>query len=70
MDVLIGVLPGVALSASLFAATRLLPAPRVLSPAEEAVRALLHAATAALDRAPRRRRGGGARGAPTSPCRR
>ena len=54
MDLVMGVLLGVALSASLLAASRLLSTPRVLSPAEESMRALLHAATATL---PHLRRG-------------
>jgi two-component system, LytTR family, sensor kinase len=48
MDLVMGVLLGVALSASLLAAVRLLSTPRVLSPGEESMRALLHAATATL----------------------
>jgi two-component system LytT family sensor kinase len=54
MDVALGVLLGIALSASVVAAVRLVSTPRVLSPAEESMRALLHAATATL---PHLRRG-------------
>ncbi len=54
MDVALGVLLGVALSASVLAAVRLVSTPRILSPAEESMRALLHAATATL---PHLRRG-------------
>src|SRR5689334_23834567 len=48
MDVLLGVLLGVALSASVFAVSRLLAPRRVLAPGEEGVRAALHAAAATL----------------------
>jgi len=48
MDVAMGVLLGIALTASVVAATRLLSTPRVLAPGEESMRALLHAATATL----------------------
>jgi two-component system LytT family sensor kinase len=48
MDVLLGVLLGVALSASAIAVTRLLAPRRVLAPGEEGVRAALHAAAATL----------------------
>lgn len=48
MDVLLGVLLGVVLSASVFAVSRLLAPRRVLAPGEEGVRAALHAAAATL----------------------
>src|SRR5690349_24242590 len=48
MDVLLGVLLGVALSASVFAVSRLAAPRRVLAPGEEGVRAALHAAAATL----------------------
>ncbi len=54
MDVALGIFLGVVLSASVAAVIRLVSAPRVLSPAEESMRALLHAATATL---PHLRRG-------------
>lgn len=54
MDVALGLLLGVALSASVLAAVRLVSTPRILSPAQESMRALLHAATATL---PHLRRG-------------
>ncbi|MDA0178905.1 histidine kinase [Solirubrobacter phytolaccae] len=48
MDVLLGVLLGVVLSASVFAVSRLAAPRRVLAPGEEGVRAALHAAAATL----------------------
>ena len=48
MDVLLGVLLGVVLSASVFAVSRLAAPRRVLAPGEEGVREALHAAAATL----------------------
>src|SRR6478752_6643854 len=48
VDVLLGVLLGVVLSASVFAVSRLAAPRRVLAPGEEGVRAALHAAAATL----------------------
>ena len=48
MDVVLGVLLGVVLTASALAVSRLLAPRRVLSPGEEGVRAALHAAAATL----------------------
>ena len=48
MDVVLGVLLGVVLTASALAVTRLLAPRRVLAPGEEGVRAALHAAAATL----------------------